>query len=60
MESHLWGIVQGFAEIADGIVTLSTLGFFGSGFEMAVARKRSYRHIQFLKRRAEKCQKEMS
>lgn len=43
---HLLGIVQGFAEIADGIVTISTLGFFGSGFEMRVARYRSLYHFR--------------
>jgi len=26
--SHLLGIAQGFAELADGLITLCTLGFF--------------------------------
>jgi hypothetical protein len=39
--AHLMGVVQGFAEILDGIVTVSTLGFYASGFEMWVARERT-------------------
>ncbi len=42
VKQHLWGILQGFAEIADGVVTVSTLAFYSSGFEMRVAYKRAY------------------
>lgn len=57
IKQHLWGILQGFAEIMDGVVTLSTLGFFASGFERKVAWKRAGEHIKELKkkREAEKC-----
>ena len=44
---HVIGFMQGFAELADGLVTLCSLGFYGSGFEMAVA---SYRAKQFYQR----------
>lgn len=50
LKSHLWGFLQGFAEILDGVVTLSTFAFFGSGFEMAVARKRSLSYFRDSKR----------
>lgn len=49
-EEHAWGLLQGVAEIADGIVTLSSLGFYASGFEMAVAWKRAGCHIKALKK----------
>jgi len=45
-QSHMWGIVQGFAEIADGLVILCTLGFFASGFEMKVASQRAKKYFQ--------------
>ena len=44
---HVIGFVQGFAELADGLVTVCSLGFYASGFEMAVA---SYRAKQFHQR----------
>ena len=40
-KSHLMGILQGFAEILDGVVTVGSLGFYASGFEMQVARMRT-------------------
>ena len=46
IEAHLLGIVQGFGEIADGVVTICSLGFLMSGFEMAVARFRSKRYFE--------------
>lgn len=45
IKAHLWGIIQGFAELADACVTLGSLGFFGSGFEMEVARRRAFSMI---------------
>jgi hypothetical protein len=37
LKSHLLGIVQGFSTLADGIVTVCSLGFFYSDFEMRLA-----------------------
>ena len=42
--AHLWGVVQGVAEIVDGLVTLLSLGFFVSNFDMQVAFYRSFSH----------------
>ena len=39
--AHILGIIQGLAEIADGIVTLLSLGFFLSSFELTVSRNRA-------------------
>ena len=36
-QTHALGILQGVAEIADGLVTLLSLGFLSSNFEMEVA-----------------------
>lgn len=49
VSAHLLGILQGFGEIADGLVTLCSLGSFASGFEMRVARLRAGQHIKKLK-----------
>lgn len=38
---HALGLLQGFAELADGCVTLLSLGFYASGFEMWIARFRA-------------------
>ena len=51
-KQHMFGILQGFAEIADGLVTVGSFGFFASGFEMAVARRRSLSHLQGIKKRS--------
>lgn len=40
-KGHAYGLLQGFAEIADGVVTLLSLGFYASSFEMAVSRARA-------------------
>jgi hypothetical protein len=42
--AHGWGLIQGLAEIADGLVTLLSLGFYSSNIEMQVAFYRSYSH----------------
>jgi hypothetical protein len=44
--AHLLGILQGFCEIADGLITICSLGFFSSGFEMCVARLRAKTYLQ--------------
>lgn len=45
--AHLLGWLQGFAELADGLVTLLTFATYSSGFEMAVAVKRAkYHHVK--------------
>lgn len=46
---HALGFIQGFAELADGLVTVCSLGFYGSGFEMAAARYRAKRFHQLQK-----------
>jgi hypothetical protein len=46
---HLWGILQGFGELADGLVTLLTLAHFSSSFELSVSRRRA-RHY-FVRRK---------
>lgn len=50
LRCHLWGIVQGFAEIADGLVTLLSLGFYMSNIEMQVAYYRGISHHLLNKR----------
>jgi hypothetical protein len=44
LRSHFLGFIQGFAELADSLVTLCSFGFYASGFEMKVA---SYRAKQY-------------
>lgn len=46
---HIIGICQGFAEIADGLVTLCSLGFYMSSFELSVSRFRARQAIKSLK-----------
>lgn len=53
LTSHLYGILQGFAEIADGIVTLLSLGLFMSSFEMQVSFARGMYVVKQMKKRAE-------
>ena len=38
---HLWGVLQGFGELGDGLVTVLTLAFFSSNLELLVARRRA-------------------
>ena len=47
---HLLGIVQGFAEILDGLITICSLGFLASGFELKVAGYRSKSYFEQLKK----------
>ena len=49
IKMHAIGILQGFAEIEDGIVTVISFATLASGFEMAVARKRAFVHLQEVK-----------
>lgn len=44
LRCHFWAIVQGFAELADGLVTVLSLGFLMSNFEMQIAFYRSISH----------------
>lgn len=39
-KAHLAGWLQGFGELADGIVTVCSLGFYASNFETTVSRWR--------------------
>lgn len=48
-KTHLWGILQGFAELLDGCVTICSLGFFASRFEITIASKRVNSHLKELK-----------
>ena len=41
---HLLGLLQGIAEVLDGLVTLFSLGFFMSNFEMQIAFYRGISH----------------
>lgn len=50
-KSHLLGILQGWAEIADGLVTLLSFGFLMSNFEMQVASFRTKIYFETLKRK---------
>ena len=38
--AHFHGWLQGFCELADGLVTVLSLGFLASGFEMEASRRR--------------------
>lgn len=50
-EQHLLGILQGFGELLDGVVTVVSLGFFCSNFEGVVSWFRAKRYIAFLKKK---------
>lgn len=52
--AHILGIVQGLAEIADGIVTLLSLGFFSSSFELTVSYNRAKYLIKSYKEKKKK------
>jgi len=52
LKSHLLGVVQGFADLTDGIVTVCSLGFLCSDFEMRVACFRARTLVQALKQKA--------
>lgn len=54
---HLLGLVQGIAEIADGCVTLCSLGFFVSDFEISVSRYRAGAYGRHFKRKRDKEEK---
>jgi hypothetical protein len=43
---HLLGWLQGFGELADGIVTVLSFGFFISRFEMTLCCWRAKLHIK--------------
>lgn len=53
LDVHLLYILQGFAEILDGIVTIGSLGFFASRFEMDVACFRAKYALRLLKKSRE-------
>jgi hypothetical protein len=46
---HVLGFVQGFGELADSIVTICSLGFYGSSFEMRCARYRAKLYFDLMK-----------
>ncbi len=52
-QEHLLGILQGFAEIADGCVTIVSLGFYLSNFELSVSYWRAGYAIQRAKKKYE-------
>ncbi len=41
VKMQLFGILIGFAEILDGLVTVLSLGFLASNFQMTVAKARA-------------------
>lgn len=43
---RLLGLLQGFAELADGCVTVLSLATYSSGFEHTVARYRAKTYLQ--------------
>ena len=47
---HLIGILQGLGELADGLVTICSLGFFMSDFELSVSKMRAQHTIRSIKR----------
>jgi hypothetical protein len=49
-QMHLLGILQGFAELADGIVTVGSLGFFGSRFELDASCYRARKSFDIAKK----------
>lgn len=48
---HLLGFIQGFGELLDGVVTILSLGFLMSNFELRVSRYRAKISIQQMKRK---------
>ena len=54
MESHLLGILQGIAEITDGLITVCSLGFMCSNFELTVSVFRAKRLLNHLKKQQRK------
>lgn len=54
VESHLLGILQGIAEITDGLVTICSLAFMCSNFELTVSRLRAKRLLNHLKKQQRK------
>ena len=54
IESHLLGMLQGIAEITDGLVTVCSLAFMSSNFELTVSALRAKRLINHLKKQQRK------
>ena len=54
-KSHIAGLMQGFAEVADGLVTLGSLGFYASSFEMSIARYRARRAMELQIQKRNRC-----
>lgn len=50
VKCHALGILQGFAEIADGLITICSLGFYASNFEMSVASYRTKSYLNDMKK----------
>ena len=50
VESRLLGILQGIAEITDGLVTVCSLAFMSSNFELTVSALRAKRLIARMKK----------
>lgn len=46
LDEHFLYWLQGFAEIADGLVTLLSLGFFMSNFELNISYWRAMREFK--------------
>ena len=47
---HLLGFLQGFGELLDGVVTIGSLGFLMSNFELSISRYRAKISIRQMKR----------
>lgn len=54
IKCHIFGVLQGFAEIADGLVTICSLGFYASDFEMSVTVYRTKSYFKDMKKCAKK------
>lgn len=50
IKCHALGILQGFAEITDGLITICSLGFYASNFEMSIAAYRTKTHLNDMKK----------
>lgn len=48
--THAWGLLQGIGELLDGIVSICSLGFFMSNFELTIAFYRTQIQIDELKK----------
>lgn len=48
--THALGLLQGFGELLDGIVSIGSLGFFMSNIELTIASYRTKIHLDEMKK----------